>query len=68
MDVSVTDANLKNAAVQFGCKLATHFSVFVLWLPAKLHMFNQVEGSPQSLTEGKLRAKGKGWMPARPTR
>ena len=29
MDVSVTDANFKNAAVQFGCKLATHCIVFV---------------------------------------
>ena len=28
-DVSVTDSNLKNAAVQLGCKLATHCSVFV---------------------------------------
>ena len=29
MDVSVTDTNLNNAAVQLGCKLATHCSVFV---------------------------------------
>ena len=29
MDVSVTNANLIDAAVQFGCKLATHCSVLV---------------------------------------
>ena len=28
-EVSVTDYNLKSAAVQLGCKLATHCSVFV---------------------------------------
>ena len=65
MDVSVTDANLKLkralAAVQFCCKLATHCNVLVQWSQAKQHLFNQVEGSPQSVTECKLRAKGNGW-------
>ena len=55
--VSVTDANLKDAAVQFGCKLATHCSVLVQWSLAKQHLFNQVEGGPQSVTEGKLRTR-----------
>ena len=34
MDVSVTDANLKNADVQFGSTLATHCSVFVIVIPS----------------------------------
>ena len=59
MDVSVTDANLKNAAVQFNCMLATHYCVFMQWSLAKQHLFNQVEGSPQSVTEDKLKAKGR---------
>ena len=68
MDVSVTDANLKNAAVQFGCKPATHCGVFVQWSLAKQHLSNQDVGSQHSVTEGKLREKGKGWRPARPAR
>ena len=68
MDASVTGSNLKNAAVQFSCKLATHSSVFVQRSLAKQHLINQVDGSPQSVTEGKLRAKGKGWRQARATR
>ena len=65
MNVSVTN-------VQFGCKveckLVTHCSVFVQWSLSKPDLFNPVEGSPQSVIEGKLRAKGKGWRPARPAR
>ena len=49
MDVSVTYANLKIASVQFVCKLATHCRVFVQWSLAKQHLFNQVEGSLQSV-------------------
>ena len=68
MNVPITDNNSKDAAVQFCCKLATHCSVLVQWSLARKHLFNQVEGIPQSVTEGKLRAKGKGWRQARPAR
>ena len=46
--------------------LATHYCVFMQWSLAKQHLFNQVEGSPQSVTEDKLKAKGEGWRPVRP--
>ena len=53
MDVSVTDANLKNAAVQFGCKFATHCNVFVQWSLAKpqqaLRDWVQIEGKGEGL-------------------
>ena len=35
MDVSVTNANLKDAAVQFCCRVASHCSVMVQWSLAK---------------------------------
>ena len=63
----MTYANLKDATDLFGCKFATHCSVLVQWSLAKQHLFHQVEGSPQSFTEGKVRTKGKGWTSARST-
>ena len=45
MDVSVTDTNLKDAAVWFGCIFATHYGVLVQLSLVKQHLSNQVEAA-----------------------
>ena len=65
MDGSVTYANLKDATDLWVANFATHCSVLVQWSLAKQHLLNQVEGSPPSFTEGKVRTKRKGWTSAR---
>ena len=50
---------LEKCSCSVWLQLATHCSVLVQWSLVKEQLFNQVDASSQSMTGGKLRAKGK---------
>ena len=60
MDGSVTEANLNNAAFQWGCNLATRRSVLVQLCLGKMHLFSGAERCIQSVTDAKGERLGAG--------